>query len=103
MWLTGLSLENNIFIKHVINSFKKYFEMMKFKAGDYILFNNDQKRTMSNKITKSLNRITGKKVGSSMLRHIYLTDKYKDVKEEQKNDSEFMAHSVGMASNYVLK
>jgi hypothetical protein len=38
-----------------------------------------------------------------MLRHIYLTDKYKDVKEEQKNDSEFMAHSVGMASNYVLK
>ena len=87
----------------MLEAFKKYFELMKLKAGDYILFNNDEKRTMSNKITKNLNRITGKKVGSSMLRHIYLTEKYKDVKEQQKNDSEFMAHSVAMGNNYVLK
>jgi hypothetical protein len=38
-----------------------------------------------------------------MLRHIFLTAKYGDVKEEEKQDAKFMSHSVNMQTNYVLK
>ena len=38
-----------------------------------------------------------------MLRHIYLTDKYSEVKEEQKNDSDFMSHSLGTQKTYIVK
>lgn len=83
--------------------FKQYLELTGLKAGDFILFQKDTRRTSSNIITKALNRILGKKVGSSMMRHIYLSNKYGDVKDEQTNDAEFMSHSKTMQGNYVLK
>jgi hypothetical protein len=82
---------------------KQYLELTGLKAGDFVLFQKDTRRTSSNSITKALNRILGKKVGASMLRHIFITDKYGDVKDEEKNDAAFMSHSVNMQSNYVLK
>jgi integrase len=54
-----------------------------------------------NAITRILNRIFGKKVGSSMLRHIYLSDKYGDTLTEMKKDSEAMGHSLGVQKNYI--
>ena len=83
--------------------FKQYFEMTGLKTGDFLLFQKDTRRTSSNVITKALNRILGKKVGASMLRHIFLTDKYGEVKEEQKKDAEFMSHGSGTQANYILK
>jgi hypothetical protein len=47
-----------------------------------------------NAITRLLNKIFGKKVGSSLLRHIYITSKYGDVKDEQEKDAQMMGHSV---------
>jgi integrase len=83
--------------------FQQYLEMTGLKAGDFILFQKDTRRTSSNSITKALNRILGKRVGASMLRHIFLTQKYGDVKDEMKDDAKFMSHSVNMQANYVLK
>lgn len=60
------------------------------------------KYTYSNALTKILNRIFGKKVSTSMLRHIYLTCKYGDTMEEQKADSRGMGHSLSMQRQYVL-
>ena len=82
---------------------KEYIAMTGLKAGDFLLFQKDTRRTSSNSITKALNRILGKKVGASMLRHIFITDKYSKVKQDEKDDANFMAHSVSMQSNYVLK
>ena len=87
----------------MLSVFKQYLDIMKLGAGDFILFQKDEKRISSNKITKRLNTIFGKKIGASMLRHIYLTDKYSEVKEEQKNDSEFMSHSLGTQKTYIVK
>lgn len=56
-----------------------------------------------NGITRVLNRIFGKKVGSSLLRHIYLTGKYGKVLEEQKKDAEAMANSVDMQNKTYIK
>jgi len=83
--------------------FKQYLEMTGLKDGDFLLFQKDTRRTSSNSITKSLNRILGKKIGASMLRHIFLSDKYGDVKEEMKDDAEFMSHGSGMQNAYILK
>ena len=59
----------------------------------------------SNGITKSLAR-TGerkfnKRLGSSLLRHSYLSHKYADVAEEKAKDADMMGHSVEMADGYI--
>jgi hypothetical protein len=55
----------------------------------------------TNSITKLLNRTFGKKISSSALRHIFLSDKYKDVAKDMKEDAEAMAHSVGQQKEYI--
>lgn len=59
--------------------------------------------TAVNAITRILNRIFGKRVGSSMLRHIYISDKYGDLIEEQKADAEAMGHSTAVQRDYYKK
>jgi hypothetical protein len=55
--------------------------------------------TADNSITRILNKIFGKNVGSSMLRHIYLSSKY-DI-NSMKSDAEAMAHSVLQQKDYL--
>lgn len=55
----------------------------------------------SGAITKMLNSIFHKKVGASMLRHIYLSSKY-DIKAMEK-DSEVMAHSLNQQRDYLVE
>lgn len=57
--------------------------------------------TAVNAITRLLNKIFGKKVGSSMLRHIYLSEKYGDTLSEMKKDSLAMGHSLEVQRSYV--
>ncbi len=54
-----------------------------------------------NSITRVLNRVFGKRIGASMLRHIYLSSKYGDVMKDMQEDSEAMGHSVGEQKKYV--
>ena len=55
--------------------------------------------TAVNAITRILNRAFNKKVAASMLRHIYLSDKY-DVKE-MKKDADAMGHSMAEQRSYL--
>jgi len=57
--------------------------------------------TAVNSITRVLNKMFGKKVGSSMLRHSFLTSKYGEVLEEQKEDSNAMGHDLNMQRDYI--
>ena len=69
-----------------------------------LLVNNDGSPLPSvNSITRLLNRAFGKNIGSSMLRHIYLTSKYKDVNKEMAKDANAMAHSSAEQKNYILQ
>jgi len=56
-----------------------------------------------NSITRILNRIFKKAVGSSMLRHIYLSDKYKGTLESMKDDAAAMSHSSSVQKQYIKK
>jgi hypothetical protein len=55
--------------------------------------------TAVNAITRILNRIFGKNVGASMLRHIFLSNKY-DIKEMSK-DAEAMGQTVEVQRQYM--
>ena len=55
--------------------------------------------TAVNAITRILNRVFGKRIGATALRHIYLSDKY-DIKE-MKDDAEKMAHTPGLQRAYM--
>lgn len=52
-----------------------------------------------NSITRVLNKIFGKRVGSSMLRHVYLSYKYNI--DEIKKDSEAMGHDMTTQRTYL--
>jgi hypothetical protein len=56
-----------------------------------------------NSITRILNKIFGKKVGVSLLRNIYLTDKYSNKVEDLKEDAEAMGTSSNTILNNYIK
>ena len=57
----------------------------------------------SQDITRILNKIFGKNIGSSMLRNLYLSNKYSNVIEEFKDDVADMSTSLGTALNNYIK
>ena len=57
--------------------------------------------TAANAITRALNKIFGRKVGSSLLRHIYLSNKYNV--SEMSDDATAMAHSMTTQREYLRK
>jgi hypothetical protein len=75
----------------------------KFKIKDIILVKMDNSELDKNGITKILYKIFDKKIGSSMLRNIYLTDKYGDSNKEKINDAKAMGTSVGVIDSQYTK
>jgi hypothetical protein len=57
-----------------------------------------------NAITYILNSVFKPlKIGSSMLRHIYLTDKYGDQMKEKEQDAKMMSHSIATQEGVYIK
>jgi hypothetical protein len=56
-----------------------------------------------NSITYILNSITGKKIGSSMMRHLFLSSKYGDKLDEMQKDAKAMSHSIDQQKDYIKK
>ena len=50
-------------------------------------------------MTRILNTVFGKSIGSSMLRNMYLSNKYSGIVEELKKDTKNMTTSVDVALN----
>lgn len=88
----------SVYLKH-----HPMFKMMKGKNPEPIPFlvGPSGPLTAVNSITRVLNKMFGKKVGSSMLRHSFLTSKYGEILEEQKEDSNAMGHDLNMQRDYI--
>lgn len=67
----------------------------------FLVYSNGKPLDKINSITRILNKIFGKSIGSSLLRHIYLSSKYGDVEKEMEKDSKLMAHSQQMQKEYI--
>jgi integrase len=82
---------------------KKYLKYKKEGEGYLLVKFSGERLKSDNAITRRLNKIFDKNVSSSMLRHIYLSDKYGKVQEEMKDDAEAMAHSVSQQKDYIKR
>jgi integrase len=85
-----------VYLKH-----HKLYKAVKGKTPVPFLVVEYKPLTAVNSITRILNRIFGKKVGSSMLRHIFLSNKYEGILEEQTADSAAMGHSLNQQRDYI--
>ena len=94
-------------LMEILNIYFKFhpdIKNKKIKKGvevPFLVYYNGKPFEKVNCITRILNKIFDKSVGSSMLRHIFLSNKYGDVIKEQKEDAAAMGHSVQMQKDYV--
>ena len=93
-------------LHEVIDTYLEHHPLLKGKhtlPQPFLVYADGRPLTAPNAITRILNKVFGKSVGSSLLRHIYL-GKYADVKEEMKEDAKMMSHSVEtQQTTYVKK
>jgi hypothetical protein len=92
----------------VIKSFLKHHPLgkeLKKKSGSIPLIVDIEGRPfeMNNAITRILNKVFGKKIGVSLLRNIYLTDKYGDKVKELEQDAKEMGTSASTIQNQYIK
>lgn len=94
----------------ILSVYLKYHPLLRGKKitkttppTPFLVYHNGEPLDKVNSITRILNKVFGRKVGSSMLRHIYLSSKYGDVQEEQKKDAEAMGHSTQQQKDYIKK
>jgi len=87
-----------------LRKLNKQFVLASNDDNDMFLINrNGSPLDKVNSITRILNKVFDKAIGSSMLRHIYLTGKYGEVLENQTKDASDMAHSEAMQKDYIKK
>ena len=82
-------------LKETLKYYVKRHPLSKEMKTDFplLVYPSGSPLDQNNSITRALNKIFGKKVGSSMLRHIFITDKYGGTLLEQMNDARQMGHS----------
>jgi hypothetical protein len=92
-------------LREILDIYLKYhptFKKSKIPVPLLVNFEG-QPYTKNNDMTRLLYKVFNKKIGCSMLRHIFLTDKYKDVMDEMKEDTQNMGTSVEMMKDQYIK
>lgn len=101
-------------LKEVLNMYIKHHPLLKGKLNKkdnvpFLVYYDGKELDAVNSITRILNRIFGKKIGSSQLRKIFVSDKFgknsdlQKLQEEQKDVAEKMAHTVATQNLYYVK
>lgn len=75
----------------------------KINKEDYAFLDSRGNKLNQTKLNSLLNNFFGKKIGTSMLRHIYLSNSLKDIPKEIFKNAKDMGHSVEQAIKYVKK
>ena len=90
--------ENTAFL-NILKMYLKHHPAKKGLEYRFLVFNDGSPLKAVNSVTRLLNKVFGKNIGSSMLRHIYLSEKYNI--DEMKKDAEAMGHSVALQKEYM--
>ena len=90
-------------LKEILATYIKFHPQKKLKEFKLLVKGDGEPLNMVNSITRILNRIFDKKVGSSMLRHIYLSSRYGESNGEMNEVAKDMAHSRAMQTAYIKK
>ena len=78
------------------------------RENNHVFIQKKNEPLSKNNLTKMLTRASekymdGKKISTTMIRKIYLSDKYADKNEEQKKDSDKMGHSIETQNKVYIK
>jgi integrase len=85
-------------LKFILDKWKK------LNPNDYLLVGMTDKKFSSSQLQQRLNSILGKKASVNILRHSFLSDKYKDIDiRDMEETAEAMGHSKEQAMLYVKK
>lgn len=78
---------------------------IKINPSDYLLVNMDMSRMHTSRLTKELNTIFDKKVSTSLLRNIYISDKFGHMPKliDMEDIAEKMGHDVSMQMKYIKR
>ena len=90
-------------LKTILNKYIKYIDSN--NVHGYLLFNIKNNPLNSPEITMRLNKMFKKNISTSMLRHIYLSEKYKNMPSlhELKDTASSMGHSLTQMLEYIRK
>ena len=90
-------------LKNILSNLTKYNSLLKDAKDDSIpmFLQSNGRRITPDYITKSLNRIFDKKISTSMIRHIVISEKFGKLLKEQQKVADAMAHSLGMQKAYI--
>jgi len=89
--------------KKLNNILNKWF---KVNESGYLLVNNRKKPMTANGLSKYMNKVfsqTGKKIGISLIRHVFISHHFADVDDKKKEVSKKMLHSQSMQDDYIKK
>jgi hypothetical protein len=84
---------------HPLNPSPNLKKLPKNTEFKFLVYSDGSPMVAVNSITRILNKIFNKKIGSSMLRHIYLSSKYNI--NEMMADAEAMGHSLNEQRQYL--
>lgn len=93
-------------LKKIIDLYLKFHPKIKGKVKKttdtpFLVSYDGNSLSQVNSMTKLFNKIFGKRISSSALRHIFLSDKYGDTVKEMKDDAEKMGHTVETQKTYI--
>ncbi len=89
--------------KKLNNILNKWF---KVNESGYLLVNNRKKPMTANGLSKYMNKVfsqTGKKIGISLIRHVFISHHFPPENEDKQEVADKMLHSVNMQTNYSKK
>lgn len=94
-------------LMNIINMYLKHHPAFKGKKlpkkfyEPFLVFKDGTAFSADNTITRILNKVFGKKISSSMLYHIYVSDKFGDTVNEMKKVASDRGHTVDMLKEYI--
>jgi len=94
-------------LKKIINQYFKFHPLIRnkklIKSSNipFLVYYNSKEFDSVNAITRILNKCFDKNIGSSMIRHIYLTNKYGEDNKEKIKDAKAMSHTVDTQKTYI--
>ena len=94
--------------KHIQRLVRSFIKTMKLKTGNKLF--NMTNNSMTQLLVRTSRKYIGKDISTTMIRHIYLSNKYseskkqnKELVEEQKKDAQLMAHSELVQQSVYVK
>jgi len=90
-------------LQQVLKQYMKVYPKNELEDKPLLVTSSGKTLNGSNGITRILNNVFKKNIGSTMLRHSYLSSKYGNLKDEMEKDAHDMSHSVSTQQGIYVK